>query len=61
MVVCAPASYRGGTARIGVIVNSVVGTGLGSFSFDGAHADRFGGPHVAEGCVTLWIGAQPRL
>jgi hypothetical protein len=30
-------------------------------SFDGAHADRFGRPPVAEGCVTLWIGAQPRL
>jgi hypothetical protein len=61
MVACAPGSYRGGTARIGVIVNSVVGTGLGSFSFDGAHADRFGRPHVAAGSLTLWIDAQRRL
>ena len=58
---CEPASYRGGTAQIGVTVNRVVGTGPGSFSFDGAHADRLGRPHVAEGCVTLWIVAQPRL
>ena len=61
MVVCAPASYRGGTARIGVIVNSVFGTGLGAFSFDGAHADRLGLPQVAAGSLTLWIDAQRRL
>ena len=61
MLACEPASYRGGTAQICVTLNTVVGTGLGSFSFDGAHADRFGRPPVAEGCVMLWIGAQPRL
>ena len=42
MVACAPGSYRGGTAQIGVSVSGIVGTGVGgsfgSFSFDGAHA-----------------------
>ena len=61
MLACALVSYRGGTAQIGVTVNTVVGTGLGSLSFDGAHADRIGRPHVAAGSLTLWIDAQRRL
>ena len=47
MVTCAPTYYRGGTARIGMTLSTVVGTDVGSFSFDGAHADRFGRPHLA--------------
>ena len=37
MLACALASYGGGTAQIAVTLSRVVGTGLGSFSFDGAH------------------------
>ena len=41
-VQCGAASYRGGTAQIGVSVSGIVGTGVGgsfgSLSFDGAHA-----------------------
>ena len=42
MVVCAPASYRGGTAQIGVTLNRVVGTGVGSLSYDGAQVTHLG-------------------
>ncbi len=39
MVLCGAASYRGGTAQIGVTTSEAVATGgAGSFSFDGAHA-----------------------
>jgi hypothetical protein len=48
MLACALVSYGGGTAQIGVTVNNVVGTGLGSLSFDGAHADCLGRPHASE-------------
>jgi hypothetical protein len=40
LIACAPNYYRGGTARIGATLSTVVGTGIGLFSFDGAHADR---------------------
>ncbi len=39
MVACAATSYRGSTVRIGMTMSTVVGTGVGLFSFDGAHAE----------------------
>jgi hypothetical protein len=45
-VACAAASYGGGTSHPVVTVSSLVGTGVGSLSFDGAHIERFVLPHL---------------
>jgi hypothetical protein len=59
-LLCGAASYRGGTAQIIVSVSGIVGTGVGLFSFDGAHAANASAYHTNRNVVRLAVALQPR-